>query len=166
MNEQVAETNPLLNGAVTPSYLIDPSLNLNGDSVQTRVYKKRWLVLLVFACLSIMNNLTQYSFTPISLITQDYYQVSSLKVNLLAVVFMITGFTTRFIAMWIIDNKGKCIFPFTFQPFPGLGTGIFIASILNFVGSWIRYFPGYDNYYWLLFGQSICNFFPQQIIIK
>ena len=160
MSEYNAEVSPLLVGAST-SYETPSPISLNGDSIQTRVYAKRWGVLFVFSFLSVMNNLTQYSFSPISLITQDYYNVSSLKVNLLAVVFMITGFTTRFIAMWIIDNKGKNItFLFSFQ---GLGTGIFIAAILNLIGSWVRYFPGFENYYWLFVGQSICIYLSSTV---
>lgn len=38
--------------------------------------------------------------------TQEYYAITSLQLDSLALVFMVSGFTTRFAAMWIIDNMG------------------------------------------------------------
>ena len=147
-------------------------LLLNEDKIltlQTHIYKRRWIVLLVFMYLSIMNNLTQYSFSPISRIVKDYYNVTDLDVNILALIFMVSGFSARFFAMWIIDNKGRNYVPLlttqnclrNSNNYLGLGYGIFIAAVLNFIGGWVRYFPGSQDhqitsYYWLLAGQSIC----------
>lgn len=56
---------------------------------------------------------------------------------------MVSGFTTRFLGMWMLDSKG-------------LGMGVYVATVLNFIGCWIRWFPGKDSYDWLLVGQSFC----------
>lgn len=56
---------------------------------------------------------------------------------------MVSGFTTRFLGMWILDSKG-------------LGVGVFIATILNLIGCWLRWWPGMYSYDWILVGQSFC----------
>ena len=47
-----------------------------------------------------------FSFSPIPNIVENYYGVSSLQVDLLAIIFFISGFTFRFPAMWILDYVG------------------------------------------------------------
>lgn len=74
--------------------------------ILTKKYKKRWIILFSFIFLSIMNNLMQYSFSSISDITIIYYSITSTQLDMLALVFMISGSTIRFISMWIIDTKG------------------------------------------------------------
>ena len=83
---------------------------------QPKATAMRWIILIIFMFLSVMNNITQFSFSPITELTRSYYKITELQLNALALVFMISGFTTRFVAMWLIDNKG-------------LGTGV---SELNF----------------------------------
>jgi sugar phosphate permease len=56
---------------------------------------------------------------------------------------MVSGFTTRFIAMWLIDNHG-------------LGMGVFVSTVLNCIGGWIRFWPGSDDFAWLFAGQTFC----------
>ena len=50
-------------------------------------------------------------------LAQGYYSISALELDLLAVVFMVSGLTTRFVGMWVIDNKG-------------LGSGVFLAALV------------------------------------
>jgi len=90
-----------------------------------------------------MNNLTQYSFSPISLLVEKHYNIDSTELDALALVYMVSGFTSRFAAMYILDNLG-------------LGVGIFLVASLNLVGGWVRYYPGFHSYAWLLAGQCIC----------
>eukprot|EP01114_Cavostelium_apophysatum_P012628 TRINITY_DN2875_c0_g1_i1.p1 TRINITY_DN2875_c0_g1~~TRINITY_DN2875_c0_g1_i1.p1 ORF type:complete len:474 (-),score=92.37 TRINITY_DN2875_c0_g1_i1:38-1459(-) len=114
-------------------------------SVVPTTYRRRWGILLIFVFLSTMNNLTQYSFSPISDLALKWYGISSLELDMLAIVYMISGFTTRFLAMYVLDAKG-------------LGVGVTIAAALNCAGNWLRFFPGYrqDGYPFLISGQCIC----------
>jgi hypothetical protein len=67
---------------------------------QIRVYARRWLVLFSFVMMALANNLTTYTFSSIADNVAAYYDISYTQVNLLLVVFMISGFTFRFVAMW------------------------------------------------------------------
>lgn len=42
---------------------------------------------------------------------------------------MISGFTVRFLGMYVIDNRG-------------LGLGVFMAMLVNLAGGWLRFFGG------------------------
>eukprot|EP01117_Protostelium_nocturnum_P014111 TRINITY_DN5327_c0_g1_i2.p1 TRINITY_DN5327_c0_g1~~TRINITY_DN5327_c0_g1_i2.p1 ORF type:complete len:522 (-),score=94.68 TRINITY_DN5327_c0_g1_i2:70-1635(-) len=116
----------------------------NLSEVELKTYKRRWAVLIVFFFLSVCNNFMEFAFSPISHFVTSYYGINELELNILALVYMITGCTTRFLAMWIIDTIG-------------LGIGTYIATALHLVGSWLRFWPGYyqDQYVWLLVGQSV-----------
>jgi hypothetical protein len=117
--------------ALDGSCFRSPAIPNNEDAhklVEPKALKSRFLILIIFMFLSTMNNLTQFSFSPITDLTKvhslafdlsflflsirrnsskkKYYQIDDLQLNMLALVFMISGFTTRFIAMWLIDNKG------------------------------------------------------------
>lgn len=44
-----------------------------------QVYKRRWLVLFVFCFLSLTNNMTNFTYSPIANLIQDYYQIDSIR---------------------------------------------------------------------------------------
>eukprot|EP01119_Soliformovum_irregulare_P014392 TRINITY_DN3938_c0_g2_i1.p1 TRINITY_DN3938_c0_g2~~TRINITY_DN3938_c0_g2_i1.p1 ORF type:complete len:303 (-),score=71.21 TRINITY_DN3938_c0_g2_i1:40-948(-) len=137
------ETDPFLHREEKHQLLADQPDDL--PSVIPAPSRRRWIVLLVFMFLSVMNNLTQFSFSPLEEATRSYYNITLIELTMLALVYMISGFTTRFVAMWVIDNRG-------------LGIGIVIAAILNLIGGWVRFYPGSDRkgYAWLLTGQCFC----------
>jgi len=112
--------------------------------VEPHPITRRWLVLFVFFFLAVANNFMEFSFASVAQLTKSYYNITELQLNMLALVFMVSGCTTRFLAMWIIDSIG-------------LGTGTFIAAGIHLLGVWIRFWPGceQDGYYWLLVGQSM-----------
>jgi hypothetical protein len=62
---------------------------------------------------------------------------------MLVLVFMISGFSFRFLAMYIIDTVG-------------LGVGVVAAGFLTAVGSAVRLVPGLWSYPWALAGQCLC----------
>ena len=97
-----------------------------------RIYKRRWLVLAVFFMLALMNNLATYTYSPVAVAMEQYYSVGKTLINSLVLVFMLSGFTFRFLAMWMIDNIG-------------LGVGVCIASLLNMIGCWLRVWPGTER---------------------
>lgn len=122
-----------------------PERYRNASLWQTHTYKRRWIVLSAFFLLSLSNNLTQYSFAPIISQVKTFYSVDESWVNLLSIVYMVSGFTIRFVGMWVIDNHG-------------LGLGIFLATVLNLVGCWIRFWGSTwkGGYQMLLIGQILC----------
>ncbi|PRP79107.1 feline leukemia virus subgroup C receptor-related protein 2-like isoform 2 [Planoprotostelium fungivorum] len=144
-SDPVNENSPLFvpvsqNQSPIPS--ADPESPKIESDVEPHPIPRRWLVLLVFFSLSVSNNFMEFSFSPVSKLAQAFYHVDEFQLTLLALVFMVSGCTTRFAAMYIIDSIG-------------LGIGTFIAAGLHLLGVWVRYYPGEFSYGWLLGGQIL-----------
>eukprot|EP01104_Vermistella_antarctica_P018879 TRINITY_DN7176_c0_g1_i1.p1 TRINITY_DN7176_c0_g1~~TRINITY_DN7176_c0_g1_i1.p1 ORF type:complete len:490 (+),score=103.94 TRINITY_DN7176_c0_g1_i1:231-1700(+) len=113
------------------------------DEVETRVYLRRFLVLGSYMICSLALNLAMFTFNPIIEVVEEWYGVSSLQVDLLTMVFLISGFSFRFPAMWIMD-------------YAGLGKAIWFAAGCSCLGFWIRFLgSGPDGYWLVLAGQSV-----------
>lgn len=112
--------------------------NAQLQTVDNFLSASRWIVLACFLLLSLSNNSTQYTFAPIVTVVKDFYHIGSLLltflesdtlINLLAIVYMISGFTVRFLGMYVIDHRG-------------LGLAVFMAMLVNLAGGWLRFFGG------------------------
>ena len=103
------------------------------DSV--RIYGYRWIILIAFMSVIIVNQLLWITFAPITINAAGYYGVSDLKIGMLSMSFMIVYIIVSIPASWIIDTYG-------FRIAVGIGaalTGIFgmtrglLASNYNLV---------------------------------
>jgi MFS family permease len=103
------------------------------DSV--RIYGYRWIILIAFMSVIIVNQLLWITFAPITINAAGYYGVSDLKIGILSMSFMIVYIIVSIPASWIIDTYG-------FRIAVGIGaalTGIFgmtrglLASNYNLV---------------------------------
>ena len=95
----------------------------------------RWVILVVFMAVIIVNQLAWITFAPITINAASYYNVSDLSIGILSMIFMIVYIIVSIPASWIIDKYG-------FRVAVGIGgmlTGIFglsrglIASNYNLV---------------------------------
>jgi hypothetical protein len=77
------------------------------DEVPTNyvLYKKRWLMLLLFSMLSLTNAVQWITFAPISALVIDYYGISSFSVNMMSLVYMIVYIPFNAPSSWIVDSK-------------------------------------------------------------
>ncbi len=73
---------------------------------QYRVYGYRWVVLLVFMAVAILNQLMWITFASITSSAADYYSVSDLSIGFLSMIFMIVYLVVSFPASWVIDTWG------------------------------------------------------------
>ncbi|MCK9399400.1 MAG: MFS transporter [Bacteroidales bacterium] len=71
-----------------------------------KVYRYRWVVLLAFMLVVIMNQLLWITYAPITSSAATYYQVSDLSVGLLSMCFMIVYIIISLPASWVIDTYG------------------------------------------------------------
>jgi cyanate permease len=71
-----------------------------------KVYRYRWIVLLAFMLVVIMNQLLWITYAPITSSAAAYYQVSDLKIGLLSMCFMIVYILISLPASWVIDTYG------------------------------------------------------------
>ena len=71
-----------------------------------KIYRYRWVVLLAFMLVVIMNQLLWITYAPITSSAAAYYQVSDLSIGLLSMCFMIVYIIISLPASWVIDTYG------------------------------------------------------------
>lgn len=71
-----------------------------------RVYRYRWVVLLVFMLSVAVNQLLWITFAPITSAAAAFFQVSDLSIGILSVSFMIVYIFLSIPASWVIDTYG------------------------------------------------------------
>ena len=76
------------------------------EQVRFRVYGYRWVVLLAFMLVTVVNQLLWITFAPITGNAAKFYGVSDLSIGLLSMVFMIVYIFVSFPASWVIDTYG------------------------------------------------------------
>lgn len=111
--------------------------------VETKVYRRRWLILMIFVLYSASNAMQWIQYSIIANIVMDYYKVSSFSVDMTSMIFMITYIPFIFPASYLLDKYG-------------LRFAALIGAILNSVGAWVKVFSVGPDLFWLTFvGQTI-----------
>jgi cyanate permease len=87
-----------------------------------RVYRYRWIMLIVFMFAISINQLLWISFAPITSEAAQYYGVSDLKIGILSMSFMIVYLIISLPASWIIDTYGIKV---------GVGTGVLLTGVFG-----------------------------------
>lgn len=137
----------------------------------TRLYTRRWLILTLQFLLCLSVNLTQYNFTPIANIVEEWYGINDTLLMMLVAVFIIAGFSVRFLAMYIIDRpqglrigvstqktKIKKRLEISDKKNYFCTIKMIISALFNGVGNLLRAFPGSERYGYvaMLIGQTLC----------
>jgi sugar phosphate permease len=76
------------------------------EQTDFKVYRYRWVVLLVFMFVVAINQLLWITFAPITGSAATYYGVSDLSIGLLSMSFMIVYIFVSIPASWMIDTYG------------------------------------------------------------
>jgi MFS family permease len=71
-----------------------------------RIYGYRWVILAVFMCVVIVNQLLWITFAPVTGTAAEFYKVSDLSIGLLSMVFMVVYIFVSIPASWVIDTFG------------------------------------------------------------
>ncbi len=96
-----------------------------------KVYRMRWMMLIVHMFMVAVNQLLWITFAPITGDATKYYGVSDLKIGILSMCFMIVYIVVSIPASWIIDKYGIRI-------------GVGIGAVFTGVFGLIRGFAGPD----------------------
>ncbi|MGH0122205.1 UNVERIFIED_CONTAM: hypothetical protein FKN15_026326 [Acipenser sinensis] len=74
--------------------------------LETKLYRRRFAVLIVFSLCSLVNSFQWIQYSIITNIFMDYYNVTSDKIDWLSVVYMIVYVPLILPATWLLDKKG------------------------------------------------------------
>ncbi|XP_053553105.1 feline leukemia virus subgroup C receptor-related protein 2 [Bombina bombina] len=125
-----------------------PSSLPNGDPVaagkEIRLYKRRWVMVLMFSSYSLCNAFQWLQYGIVSNIFINYYGVSSLAIDWLSMAYMLAYIPLLFPVAWLLDLRGLRIIAL-------------IGSGLNCLGAWIKTGSARPDLYGVtLFGQLVC----------
>jgi MFS family permease len=120
------------------------------------LYRRRWVILTIFALSQFLCALYRLTFASISTVLLDYYHIpfDTWKVNSLAMCYMIAFVPTSIVSSFV-------------QAKIGLRASVFIAVSLNFVGGCIRFAgfkQGHEAFFWILLGGQCITAFAQPFI--
>ncbi len=89
-----------------------------------KVYRYRWVVLLVYFLINALMQIQWIAFAPITSEAVAFYNVSALQIDLLSLIFMIVYLFISFPASYIIDTWGIRI---------GIGIGAALMGVFGFI---------------------------------
>jgi MFS family permease len=109
------------------------------ESTGFKVYRYRWVVLVAFMAIIVVNQLLWITFAPITSEATQYYGVSDLSIGLLSLSFMVVYILVSFPASWVIDTYGIRV---------GIGLGAALTGLFGLVRGLVA-----PNYTWVLVAQ-------------
>jgi MFS family permease len=113
------------------------------DAASFKLYTKRWFVLASFMLLNLSNGWIWVTWSPLTALVADYWEVDQGKVDALSGIYMYVFVPTNFFSMWLVVNH------------LGLSKGLLLGACLNAIGSAVR-FGGADSYTMVYLGTFIC----------
>uniref|UniRef100_V9I7N8 MFS-type transporter n=1 Tax=Apis cerana TaxID=7461 RepID=V9I7N8_APICE len=72
--------------------------------IETKVYKRRWLILIIFVLYSASNSMQWIQYSIIANIITIYYNVSTFSVDMTSMIYMITYIPFIFPASYLLDR--------------------------------------------------------------
>ncbi|XP_011165702.2 feline leukemia virus subgroup C receptor-related protein 2 [Solenopsis invicta] len=113
------------------------------EPLKLKVYKKRWLILIIYMIYNGTNSSQWIEYSIISNIVTRYYGVSSLMVDWTSMSFLVIYMVFVFPASYVTDKYG-------------LRWSAIIGAALNCIGSWIKIFSVHPDMFYVAFiGHSI-----------
>ncbi|XP_054443596.1 heme transporter FLVCR1 [Pteronotus mesoamericanus] len=112
---------------------------------RTALSARRFVVLLIFSLYSLVNAFQWIQYSIISNVFEGFYGVSSLHIDWLSMVYMLTYVPLIFPATWLLDTRG-------------LRLTAMLGSGLNCLGAWIKCGSVQQHLFWVtMLGQSLCS---------
>ncbi|XP_069694733.1 choline/ethanolamine transporter flvcr2b-like [Periplaneta americana] len=108
-----------------------------------KVYRKRWLLLFIFSCYSLLNSFQWIQYSIIENIVSKYYNVESMAIDWTSMIFMVVFVPLIFPAMNFLDKKG-------------LRWSIILGTCGTAAGACIKIASVHPDLFWVTFvGQTL-----------
>lgn len=112
----------------------------------TRLYKRRWFIVLLFSSYSLSNSFQWIQYSIISNIFMHFYSVDAFTIDWMSMIYMLTYIPFIFPVTWLLDKKGLRVIAL-------------VATALNCAGTWIKVLSVKPNLFAVtFFGQFCCSF--------
>lgn len=112
----------------------------------THLYKRRWLIVLLFSAYSLSNSYQWIQYGIISNIFMKFYNVDSFTIDWMSMIYMLTYIPFIFPVTWLLDKKGLRVIAL-------------VATAFNCAGTWIKVTSAHPDLFAVTFlGQFCCSF--------
>ncbi|XP_067427786.1 heme transporter FLVCR2-like isoform X1 [Thunnus thynnus] len=91
----------------------------------TRLYKRRWMIVLLFSSYSLCNSFQWIQYGIINNIFMKFYNVDTFTIDWMSMIYMLTYIPFIFPVTWLLDKKGLRVIAI-------------VATALNCTGTWIK----------------------------
>lgn len=113
--------------------------------METKLYKRRWLMLFIFSAYSMSNAFMWLQYSIIGNIFMRFYNIDSLAIDWLSMIFFLTYIPLILPVMWVLDNRG-------------IRDVVVVGAAFNCIGAWIKTGTAHPGMFAMtLFGQFVCS---------
>ncbi|XP_019940768.2 choline/ethanolamine transporter flvcr2a isoform X2 [Paralichthys olivaceus] len=113
--------------------------------METKLYKRRWVMLMVFCAYSMSNAFMWLQYGIISNIFMRFYDIDSLVIDWLSMIYFLTYIPLILPVMWLLNNRG-------------IRDVVVVGSAFNCIGAWIKTSTADPNMFAMtFFGQFVCS---------
>ncbi|XP_057715890.1 feline leukemia virus subgroup C receptor-related protein 2-like [Corythoichthys intestinalis] len=113
--------------------------------METKLYKRRWLMLFLFCIYSMSNALLWPQYIIISNIFKRFYGIDNMAVTWLSLIYFLTYIPFIVPVTWLLDRRG-------------LREVVLAGSAINCVGAWIKTGTAHPEGFAVTFlGQFVCS---------
>uniref|UniRef100_A0A2S2PT36 Choline/ethanolamine transporter FLVCR1 n=1 Tax=Schizaphis graminum TaxID=13262 RepID=A0A2S2PT36_SCHGA len=117
--------------------------NIQPIITECKLYKRRWLMLILFVLCSMINAVQWIQYSIISNVIIKFYNVSSFAVDFTSIIYMVTYIPLIFPASWILEKMG-------------LRVAMVAGSFGTMIGAWFKVASSSpDRFYMTMIGQTI-----------
>lgn len=114
-------------------------------TVTTRLYKRRWMIVLLFSSYSLCNAFQWIQYGIINNIFMKFYNVNSFAIDWMSMIYMLTYIPFILPVTWLLDKKGLRLIAL-------------VATALNCIGTWIKVASVRPDLFWVtVLGQFVCS---------
>ncbi|XP_078798692.1 choline/ethanolamine transporter flvcr2b isoform X19 [Oryzias latipes] len=96
-----------------------------GAPLPTRLYRRRWFIVLLFSSYSLCNSYQWIQYGIINNIFMKFYGVETFTIDWMSMIYMLTYIPLIFPVTWLLDKKGLRVIALA-------------ATALNCAGTWIK----------------------------
>ncbi|KAM9708396.1 choline/ethanolamine transporter flvcr2a isoform 1-T2 [Menidia menidia] len=113
--------------------------------METKLYKRRWAMLLLFCIYSMSNAFMWLQYGIISNIFMGFYKIDPMAIDWLSMIYFLTYIPLILPVMWTLDKRG-------------IRDVVVVGSAFNCIGAWIKTSTASpDMFAMTFFGQFVCS---------
>lgn len=111
---------------------------------ETRLYRRRWLMLFLFGAVSASNASMWLQYGIIGNIFTSFYDVDSSAIDWLSTIYLLTYVPLVLPVLWLLDTRG-------------IREVVLVGSALNCIGAWVKIGSAHPDMFPVAFwGQFLC----------